>query len=300
VLETPDGDEVVLDHLEGEAPAERVPRLLALHGLEGSSRSVYIQGLCALAAARGWSATAINFRSCARDPFRPRRTLLNRTSRLYHSGETSDFGLVVETLAQRLPERPLVAFGGSLGGNVLLKWLGENPGQTRIAASVAVSTPYDLLAGARMLERGSGRLYGANFLTTLKPKALSVLKRFPELSGRLEERKIRRARTLMEFDEVATAPLHGFAGAEDYYAKSSSLAFLGRITAPTLCLSALDDPFLPPSAVAAAEAEASRAVEFVIPVRGGHLGFVEGSPWKPRFWAEGTAIEWLARRLDEV
>ena len=296
VLETPDGDELILDHVDAGEPA--LPRVLVLHGLEGSSRSVYVQGICALAAERGWAATAINFRSCARDPERPRRVLPNRTARLYHSGETSDFALVVDTLARREPARPLAAFGGSLGGNVLLKWLGENPGQKRIAAAVAVSTPYDLAAGARMLMRGAGRLYTANFLATLRPKALSVLRRFPEAGASLDAGAIRRAKTLFEFDEVATAPLHGFAGAEDYYARSSSLAVLGRIATPALCLSALDDPFLPASAVEAAVATASSTVEFVNSDRGGHLGFVEGSAWKPRWWAERTALAWLRRRVE--
>jgi hypothetical protein len=296
-LSTPDGDELVLDHFDVEGTAR--PRLIALHGLEGSSRSVYIQGVCARASELGWASTAVNFRSCARDPRRPRRMLPNRTARLYHSGETTDFALVVETLAGREPGRPLVAFGGSLGGNVLLKWLGENPAQTRIAAAVAVSTPYDLLAGARKLDTGSGRFYTANFLSTLRPKALSVIRRFPQTAQRLNVGRIRRAKTFFEFDDCATAPLHGFTGAEDYYAKSSSISFLERIKTPTLCLSALDDPFLPSSALEAARSRRSSSVEFAVADRGGHLGFVEGrAPWRPRFWAETTAVAWLARFLD--
>jgi uncharacterized protein len=173
VLETPDGDELVLDHLAGERPAG-TPRVLLLHGLEGSSNSVYIQGFLAQTAARGWHGTAMNFRSCARDPANLDRMLPNRRPRLYHSGETSDLDFVVRTLSARDPETPLAAVGVSLGGNVLLKWLGENPGQKQVAFAAAVSTPYDLGASGRYLETSAGRLYVGNFLATLKTKAIEV------------------------------------------------------------------------------------------------------------------------------
>jgi hypothetical protein len=291
-LETPDRDDLVVDQLEGPPGA---PVLLVLHGLEGSSFSVYVQGLLGLAAARGWRAAALNFRSCARDPGSPGRTLPNRRPRLYHSGETSDLDFLVSVLAARERSAPLYAVGISLGGNVLLKWLGENPGQTAVRAAAAISVPYDLAAGARHLERGLGRLYTAGLLRTLRAKATDTARRFSEAAARIDTARTQRSRTFWEFDDAATAPLHGFAGAEDYYARSSSLAYLPRIQTPTLCLSAADDPFLPVEAVERARRTASDHVQFCVSARGGHAGFVAGpTPWKAGFWAEEAAVEWLA------
>ncbi len=292
VLETPDGDELVLDHVEGIAGS---PRLIVLHGLEGSSYSVYVQGFLSVAARRGWRGTAINFRSCARNPARLTQMLPNRRPRLYHSGETSDFDFVVRTLFRREPETPLLAAAASLGGNVLLKWLGENPDQRMVAAAAAVSTPYDLAAGARHLETRIGRFYVAGFLKTLRPKAFDVVARFPEAAARIDLDRAARSRTFREFDDAATGPLHGFAGAEDYYALSSSIHFLGSIRTPTLCLSSEDDPFLPGSVLLRARAAASGAVILETTGRGGHIGFVAGSG--PRFWAEDRVVGWLAAGL---
>jgi predicted alpha/beta-fold hydrolase len=291
VLGTPDGDELVLDHVDGPAGS---PRVLVLHGLEGSSYSVYSQGLLEAAARRGWRGTVLNFRSCARDPADISRMLPNRRPRLYHSGETGDFDFVARTLSMREPEAALVAVGVSLGGNVLLKWLGENPQQRLVAAAAALSTPYDLAASDRFLETFLGRLYVGNFLATLKAKALEIARRFPEAGAKLDLERALRARSFWEFDDAANAPLHGFAGADDYYRRSSSLGFLPRISTPTLCLSAEDDPFLPPEALARARAAAPSAVEFRVTARGGHIGWVAGPwPWRPEYWAEDLAIDWL-------
>ncbi len=294
-LETPDGDQLILDHVEGGAP----PRLILLHGLEGSSNSPYIQGLLALAARRGWRATALNFRSCARDPQDLSRMISNSRPRLYHSGETTDFDLVVRTLAAREPGTRILAAGGSLGGNVLLKWLGENPSQTLVAAAATISVPYDLAAGSRHLERSIlGRAYLGAFLRTLRPKALDVARRFPEAAQKIGVERVRRSRTFYEFDDAATAPLHGFGSADDYYTRSSSLGFVGRITTPAVCVSAQDDPFLTPQVLARLKAAASASVELVITPAGGHMGFVSGSsPWSCRYWAEEFVMDWLAKRM---
>lgn len=295
-LETADGDEILLDHVDA-GTGDR-PRLLVLHGLEGSSFSVYAQGLLALARARGWNGTALNFRSCARDPSRLSRRIANRTARLYHSGETRDLGLAVETLARREPGAPLFAVGASLGGNVLLKWLGEHPGQRRVRAAAAISTPYDLSACARNLESRMGRVYVSAFLRTLRPKALSVALRFPDAARRIDPARVAAARTFFEFDDAATAPLHGFEGADDYYSRSSSLGYLPRIDTESLCVTASDDPFLPSRVAAAARDAASQAVEFWMPDRGSHLGFLSGrNPWALRSWAEEGVIAWLAERI---
>lgn len=294
ILTTEDGDELVLDHVDAAAGS---PRLLVLHGLEGSSYSVYVQGTLRIASARGWRATALNFRSCARDPNDLERMLPNRRPRLYHSGETTDLDFVVRTLAAREPGTPLVAAGASLGGNVLLKWLGEHPEQTAVRAAAAVSVPYDLAEGSRHLESPLGRVYAGTFLRTLRRKVIETVERFPGQS-RVDLVRARRARTFFEFDDAATAPLHGFAGARDYYARSSSLAFLPRVATPTLCLSSEDDPFLPPAVLGRAANAASSSIELVTTRRGGHIGFVSGPlPWSVRYWGEELVIDWLSRKL---
>ncbi len=295
-IATDDGDEILLDHVDA-GPGDR-PRLLVLHGLEGSSFSVYVQGLLALARARGWNGTALNFRSCARDPSRISRRIANRTARLYHSGETRDLDLAVETLGRREPRVPLAAVGGSLGGNVLLKWLGEHPGQRRVRAAVALSTPYDLMACARSLESRMGSLYVAAFLRTLRPKALSVARRFPDAARRIDPARVAAARTFFEFDDAATAPLHGFEGAGDYYSRSSSLGYLPKIDTEALCVTARDDPFLPARVALAARDAASPSIEFRMTDRGSHLGFLAGrDPWSLRSWAEEGVIAWLEKRI---
>jgi hypothetical protein len=281
-LETPDGDELVLDHLAGKGT-----HFLLLHGLEGSSASSYIQGVLSIIAKKGCSATAINFRSCVR---------MNRQPRLYHSGETTDFDFVVRTLRARMPSTPLAAFGASLGGNILLKWLGEHPDEALVTAAATVSVPYDLAAGARYLERGAGPLYVARFLRTMNKKFQHVAAHFPEV--RLDLPGASRARTFFEFDDAATAPLHGFKDAADYYARSSSLAYLGRIRTPVLCISAEDDPFLPPEVLERARAAASPAVQFIITRCGGHVGFISGrAPWSCVYWAEELVVDWLTANI---
>jgi len=293
VLTTPDDDDLVLDHLAGPA---RSPRVLLLHGLEGSAYSLHTQGLAVLVAQAGWRATVLNFRSCARDARDIKRRLRNRQPRLYHSGDTADLDYVVRTLRAREPETPLYALGFSLGGAVLLKWLGEAGPASAIRAAAVISVPYDLGVAARFLERPIGRIYTTYFTQRLKSKSLDLLARFPRDTAHVDPERVRRARTFAEFDECLTAPLHGFAGADDYYRRSSAQPFLARVAVPTLCLSAEDDPFFPGPAVHEARAASSPAVRFEITSWGGHTGFVSGRwPWRPSYWAEERAIEWLIR-----
>jgi len=295
IITTPDGDELVLDHLDAPVRNDRF-RFVLMHGLEGSTNSVYMQGLLAVVARHGFAATAINFRSCARDEKRVGRSLPNRRPRFYHSGETGDFDFVVRTLRAREPDVKLLAAGASLGGNVLLKWLGEHPGQTDVAAAATFSVPYDLGAGSRHLELGFlPRFYVKRFLATLKQKTKRLLAEFPEMRDRVDLDAVMRAQTFRDIDNAATAPIHGFHDADDYYARSSSIHFLGAITTPTLCLSAVDDPFLPAEALARARACASKAIDFRITENGGHTGYIAGSsPWRCHYWAEELIIGWLA------
>ncbi len=296
-LTAPDGDTLYVDHLdrEGPAAARTAPHLLVLHGLEGSSNSVYAQGLLALAARAGWSASVLNFRYCARDAADPRVPLPNARPRLYHSGETTDLDFVARTLAAR-DGRPLIAAGVSLGGNALLKWLGEHPNDPIVAAAATLSVPYDLAAGDRYMASFPTRLYVRAFVKTLARKMADLARRFPDAVARVDLPRARRAWTFRELDDAATAPLHGFANADDYYARSSSLPFLSRITVPTLCISALDDPFLPPEATLRARDAASSAVRFVVTEKGGHAGFVGARGLTPVYWAEEAILAFLARQ----
>lgn len=286
--DTPDDDFLDIHRLD--APGAR-PRLVVLHGLEGSPSSHYARSFMYEASRRGWAADVVVFRSCGPE--------LNRAPRFYHSGETSDLDFVIRSLTEWEPARPIVLAGVSLGGNVLLKWLGENAGQlpAQVVAAAALSVPFDLERGARHIDQGFSRVYQAHFLRTLRRKARGKLLRYPEL---LDAAAIARARTLYDFDDAVTAPIHGFRDAHDYYSRSSAIGWIDRIRTPTLLLSARDDPFLPPEVLddvtRIAQGNSCLSTEFV--ARGGHAGFVSGVlPWKPFYYAEWRATDFLASQL---
>jgi predicted alpha/beta-fold hydrolase len=282
--ETPDGD--VLDVERLDAPAHH-PRLVLLHGLEGTIRSHYAQGTLAEVARRGWGVDFVLFRSCG--------GTLNRTKRFYHSGETGDLALVIDRVTREFPAAPLVVAGFSLGGNVLLKYLGERGDDVpaAIRAAAAVSVPFDLDRGASHIDRGFARVYQASFMKSLKRKAYAKLEQYPDLCdrGRLDA-----VRSIRDFDELVTAPLHGFADAADYYAQSSALRYLHGVRRPTLLLSAVDDPFLPPAVLddVRAEARANPALTIEFVPEGGHVGFISGTvPWRPIYYAERRVADFL-------
>ena len=286
-LELPDGDRIEL-HTVG--PSEAARRLLLLHGLEGSIASHYVRRILALAASSGWGATLMVFRGCGSTP--------NAARRFYHSGETSDLDFVFRTLRDRWPSSRWHCIGVSLGGNVLLKWLGERGESSGVRSAAAVSVPFDLAAGARHISRGFARLYDRNFLRTLRGKALVKLSVYPDLFDR---RALERARSVFEFDDAVTAPVHGFTDANDYYARSSSLGFLSRIRVPTLLLSAEDDPFLPARVLTsvAAAARTNPALQVEFHAHGGHVGFVAGRiPGKPEYFAERRTFRFFDERVD--
>lgn len=292
---TPDDDELEIHRLHAPPNADSgTPRLLLLHGLEGTIRSHYLQGTLALARARGWAADVLVFRGCNGE--------VNRVRRMYHSGETTDIDFVVRQLIRENPDQPLLIAGFSLGGNVLLKWLGEQgadaPEQLRAAA--AVSVPFDLERGARNIERGFSRVYTWHFMRTLRMKALAKLGRFPDL---FDPASLHRARTLFEFDDAVTAPVHGFDSAHDYYSRSSSLQYLSAIRVPTLLLSSSDDPFLPPQVFhdVAVVALNNPFLAAELWSKGGHVGFVSGvSPLDTRYYHEERIIEFLGLQADRV
>jgi uncharacterized protein len=287
-VDTPDGD--FLDIVRLDAPP-RAPRLFLLHGLEGTERSQYVGGFLRLAAERNWGADVLLFRGCGDEP--------NRAARFYHSGETTDLDFALSRTLTEFPDADVVLAGVSLGGNVLLKWLGEHGAflSRRIRGAAAVSVPFDLERGSRRIGRGFSRVYQAHFLRSLRRKALAKLERFP---GLFDAGAARRARSMYDFDDVVTAPVHGFRDAHDYYARSSALRWLERIRLPTLLLSAVDDPFLPAAVLddveRAVEHNTSIHVEFLD--HGGHVGFVGGTvPWRPFYYAEWRAMNFLAHAL---
>lgn len=283
--DTPDGDFIDVYRLAGRAGA---PRLLFLHGLEGTIRSHYVAGFFAEASRRGWAADLLIFRGCGDEP--------NQGRRFYHSGETGDLAFVFDRVRAKEPYTTIFLAGVSLGGNVLLKFLGERgatlPPQVRAAA--AISVPFDLERGCRHISHGFAKVYDRHFLKTLRQKALAKLERYPELFERSE---LERAESIYDFDDAVTAPVHGFADAHDYYSKSSSLGFLDRVHVPTLLLSAVDDPFLPSDVLDQVREVASRnrALTLEFPAHGGHVGFVSGRvPWNPFYYAEWRVCEFLA------
>jgi len=292
---TPDGDFLDLHRLAGSTGStgsSNAPRVLILHGLEGSLHSHYAQGLLHECQRRGWAADLLLWRSCGTDP--------NITRRFYHSGETSDVTFVIDRLVAEHPTQMLGVVGVSLGGNVLLKYLGERrenlPSQLRAAA--AVSVPFDLSQGARYIDRGFSKIYQRYFLKTLRRKAQEKLGRYPDLIP--SPNRISTLETLVDFDDVLTAPLHGFRDAEDYYAQSSSIHFLREISIKTLLLNAIDDPFLPPAVLdrVATIVKENPNIVADFPAHGGHAGFVGGmNPLRPMYYIEQRVGDFFAEHL---
>lgn len=287
-VETPDGDSVILHHLDAPSGA---PVLVVLHGLEGSVRSHYVQGLLDEARQRQWHAAVLVFRSCGGE--------LNRARRFYHSGETGDLRFVLSHLQNVFPSVPLVLAGVSLGGNVLLKYLGEEAERLspRIHGAAAVSVPYDLARSSRFIDQGFSKVYQKRFITSLKSKALRKLDQFPDLASR---ETLDAATTMYAFDDCFTAPVHGFRDASDYYSQSSSIGWISNISINTLLLSAVDDPFLPSEVLEQVRdiARHNPHLEVEFPPHGGHVGFVGGSnPLAPVYYLEKRVSEFLAAQI---
>jgi predicted alpha/beta-fold hydrolase len=281
-LELPDGDFIDLDWLTPVEPSG--PLVVILHGLEGSSDSQYARGLLAAIGKRGWRAVVMHFRGCSGEP--------NRLARSYHSGETGDLTHVISALRARSRHAPLGVVGYSLGGNVLLKWLGES-GATTIDAAVAVSVPFDLACAAERLERGVSRVYQWELVRRLHASVERKRARIP-LPLRVD---VGTLRTFRSFDEHVTAPLHGFRGADHYYAVASSRQYLHGIRVPTLLLHAADDPFMTAQAVPRAE-ELSPTTTLELSAHGGHVGFIAGRwPWRPDYWLEQRIPAFLEQHL---
>jgi len=274
--DAPDGDFIDVDWA---GPRHAKHTLVLFHGLEGSSDSHYARDFAAHAIARDWRIALPHFRGCSGEP--------NRLPRAYHSGDSGEVDWILRRVAASSPAPHAV--GVSLGGNALLKWLGERSAEAAriVRRAAAVSAPLDLSAAGRALDRGFNReVYTRMFLATLKKKALDKLDRFP---GLYDAERVRGARSFHEFDSLVTAPLHGFRDAEDYWRKSSSAPWLQSVCVPTLVLNAGNDPFLPEAALDAATREVSSEVLLERPSEGGHVGFLE-APFPGRHG-------WLSRRV---
>ncbi|WP_157267536.1 YheT family hydrolase [Azohydromonas aeria] len=277
---TPDGDFIDIDFQHGPAGA---PLLVLFHGLEGSSRSHYAQAFAATARALGWSYAVPHFRGCSGE--------INLAPRAYHSGDHAEVGWMLQRLRER-HGRPLMAVGVSLGGNALLRWAEEcGTGAARMVQSVAaISSPLDLVAGGHHIGAGFNRLvYTRLFLSTMKPKALAKLAQHP---GLFDRDKVLAARTLYEFDNVFTAPLHGFRDTEDYWQRASSKPHLNLIRVPALVVNARNDPFIPAHSLPT-QAEVGDWVTLWQPLDGGHVGFPHGN-WPGHVMTlPGAVTRWL-------
>jgi len=284
-LDTPDGDFFDVDILPVR-PGECSSRLAIIsHGLEGNSRRKYMRGMAEAFREAGWDVFARNFRGCSGEE--------NKTIGMYHSGETEDLHQTVLFAISR-GYRRIVLAGFSMGGNQTLKYLGENPSRipSCVEAGIGISVPCDLEGSAKLLDLPSRRIYMEYFMSTLRKKIRAKASRFP---GRFDTTRLRRIHTFQEFDDLYTAPLHGFASACDYWRRASSLPVLADIRVPVLLLNAADDPFLSPGCFPRELATKSPLLTLEIPAHGGHVGFVGPNP--DRYWSESRAVEFVEQVL---
>lgn len=290
-LITPDDDFIDVDFCgKGEQPL-----IILLHGLTGSSQSSYIKGLQNSLFRNNLRSAAINFRGCSGQS--------NNRARCYHSGETEDADFLFRTLRQREPETPIGAAGFSLGGNVLLKWLGERDGKLDLFAAVAVSVPLLLGICATKLDYGFSKLYRASLLNELKTYMAAKLTHLETIGHELDKQKIEALGDLSDitsfwqYDDRVVAKLHGFRDVHDYYHRSSSRQYLKGIRVPTLLIQAVDDPFMTDEVLPQPD-ELSPHVQTEFTRSGGHVGFITGTvPFKPRYWLDERIPEFLLSHL---
>lgn len=288
ILSLPDGDVTAVDwHVHSDDLPETAPLLVILHGLEGSADSSYARMLMEAAFDRGWRSCVLHFRDCG--------DYRNRLPRRYHAGETNDLRYFLDTLHE-VPEAakhsgPLLAVGYSLGGNVLLKYLGESGDETPLRAAAGVCVPLNLHTCAEALNQGFSKVYQRHLLKRMKS---AVKRKFNPHTAAFDWNSAMAARTFGEFDDTVTAPLHGFDGMQDYYDKCSSMRFLSGIKRPTLIINALDDPFMTEDVIPP-ESALSDDVTLEVSCCGGHVGFIEGgNPWRPTFYLPHHILDFLA------
>lgn len=278
--ELDDGDFVDVDWADGSADA---PLVIFFHGLEGGSASHYILSIINSLREYSWRSAVIHFRGCSGLP--------NRLSRAYHAGDSAEIDWMLRRIINQaqttgMPQ-PVYVIGVSLGGNALLKWLGENGEQakTLVSGVAAISVPLDLAAAGSALDIGFNQVYTRHFLGTLKYKALDKLEQFP---GLFDATALKKCSSIYDFDNLVTAPLHGFRDTDEYWRLSSSKQWLGHIQVPTLVINARNDPFMPAS-VLPSQSEVAAAVTLEFPQEGGHAGFMQG-PFPGK-------LNWLPERI---
>jgi len=286
-LELPDGDFV--DLAWGPTPTTCKGVVVMFHGLEGSIRSHYAHDMMARLSGGHWQVVLMHFRGCSGEP--------NRLARAYHSGETEDARYFLQWLEQKYPNVPKAAVGFSLGGNMLLKLLGESGDVPPLSAAVAVSAPMRLDLCSQSIGKGFSRVYQDYLMHSMKRNLLKKLAYidYPQLIG-MNEKRIRALSNFWEFDQYVTAPLHGFQDARDYYTRCSSRQFLPHIQRPTLIIHSLDDPFMSPEVVPKAN-ELSPTMSLCLSQHGGHVGFMQGPPWRPQVWLHEQVARFLAHYL---
>ncbi len=281
-LELPDGDFVDICWTDNEIG----PLVVVFHGLEGNIGSPYANAIMFRIHEMNWRGIFVHFRGCSGD--------VNRLDRSYHSGDTADIAYVIDTLKSRFPEDPIITLGYSLGGNAMLKYLGEKGNDTVVTASVAVSVPYLLRDSAEKLSNGISKIYQWRLIGSLQNK---LRKKYKDRIAPFDMNNLESWKTFYSFDEHITAPIHGFDGAEDYYSRSSSLQYLSKIRVPTLLIHAEDDPFMSKLSIPENE-DMSDQVTLEISKRGGHVGFVGGIlPWNAEYWLENRIIEFVSRYI---
>jgi uncharacterized protein len=271
--ELPDGDFIDTDWIDDpESTNSNSPIVVLFHGLEGSSNSQYAKAVMAATFKKGWRGVVIHFRGCSGEP--------NRLPRVYYAGDTEEIEMMLSKVRGKAPNAPIFAVGFSLGGNALLKWLGESGEHANsiIDKAIAVSAPMDLSATANALDTGLNRyLYTPNFVSSMRPKALDLVKRFP---GLLDAKKIKSAKTIHDIDNTVTAVLYGASDAESYYGKNAAKPWLKTINMPTLILNAKNDPFIPSESLPTID-DVSSTVTLEYPDTGGHVGFSGRENWLP-------------------
>jgi predicted alpha/beta-fold hydrolase len=285
-LTLPDGDFV--DLAWGAEPEKITAIVVLFHGLEGSVRSHYANDMMATLQQQGLLVVLMHFRGCSGE--------LNTLPRAYHSGETEDAQFFLQYLHELYPHVPKMAVGFSLGANMLLKFLGENPQQQYLQAAVAISAPMLLAECANSINQGFSRLYQKYLLGSMLKSLLSKID-IMDYPNNLTAGQVKQIRSFREFDQHVTAPLHGFSGADDYYQQCSAMGFLKNIQIPTLVLHALDDPFMNHKVIPASH-ELSPLVRLEVSKYGGHVGFMQGTPWRPQIWLHRRVKDFIGSYLQ--
>tara|TARA_Y100000780_G_scaffold111607_1_gene100873 strand:+ start:4551 stop:5582 length:1032 start_codon:yes stop_codon:yes gene_type:complete len=287
-INTPDGD--FLELAWAKPQNEHAPLAIVLHGLEGNINSFYAKGMMKKLKQQGFAVVLMHFRNCSREA--------NRLARAYHSGETEDLRFFINYLKSKFPKRPLFAIGFSLGGNVLAKYLGEQGSKSNLNGAAVVSAPFDLSSSCQVIRKSLGKIYQKYLLDRMKK---SMHRKLPQIEQQisLTPEKLMAIDDLWQFDNMLTAPLHGFADAEDYYQQASAKPFLKAIATPTLIVHAKDDPMLSIKAVPNST-DVSEYVTLRISEKGGHVGFISGNnPFKPIYWLERVVPDYFQQLVTK-